>query len=127
MVGCAGARSHEDPLDDAPEGRFAAAVVAPIAGAVFVVGMLPAFGESYGYFVDELYYLACAKRPAAGYVDHPPLAPLVLRLVTAVLGESLLAVRLLPAASGALVVVLTGWIAHRLGGSRTRKAKNEAE
>ena len=29
---------------------------------------------SYGIFRDELYYLACANRPAFGDGDHPPRA-----------------------------------------------------
>ncbi len=39
---------------------------------------LPGVLGSYGYFIDELYYAACAARPAWGYVDHPPLAPWLL-------------------------------------------------
>src|SRR5471030_1122298 len=30
-------------------------------------------GRHYGYFVDELYYLACARHLDWGYVDQPPL------------------------------------------------------
>ena len=32
----------------------------------------------YGIFRDELYYLACARHLAAGYVDHPPLSMWIL-------------------------------------------------
>ena len=98
--------------------RFAAAVIVPIAGVLFLVEFLPAFGDTYGYFLDEFYYLACAKRLAFGYVDHPPLAPLLLRVNVALLGDSLPALRLLPALAGALTVFLTGWMAHRMGGGR---------
>ena len=27
---------------------------------------------AYGFFRDELYYLACANRIQLGYIDHPP-------------------------------------------------------
>ena len=30
------------------------------------------FNNRYGYFRDELYYLACGQHLAWGYVDHPP-------------------------------------------------------
>jgi len=78
--------------------------------------LLPLLNAEYGYFRDELYYMACAKRLAFGYVDHPPLAPFVLRLVLITLGGSVLAIRLLPALAGAATVFLTGSIARRLGG-----------
>jgi hypothetical protein len=97
-------------------------VVLPMGGLFFLIEWLPAFGGTYGYFVDELYYLACARRPDLGYVDHPPLAPLSLRLTVALLGDSLPALRLLPALAGAATVVLAGWMAHRLGGGRLAQA-----
>jgi hypothetical protein len=70
----------------------------------------------YGWFRDELYYLACARRLAWGYVDHPPLSILVLRGWCAVFGESLAAVRVLPALAGAATVVITAAMARELGG-----------
>ena len=74
--------------------------------------------HGYGYFTDELYYLACSKRLAFGYVDHPPLAVLLLRAVRAVLGDSLPAIRLPAALAGAATVFLAGSIARRVGGGR---------
>ena len=70
----------------------------------------------YGYFRDELYYIACARHLDFGYIDQPPLSILLLRLSEAFLGDSLFAVRLLPAAAGAVTVSLTGVIARELGG-----------
>ena len=55
-----------------------------------------AFIHGYGYFRDELYYLACARHPAWGYVDQPPLSIWVLWVVMHTLGSSLVAIRLLP-------------------------------
>ena len=75
-------------------------------------------GRHYGYFTDELYYLACARHLAWGYVDQPPLIALATWLERGLLGDSLSAIRLLPALSGAAKVVLTGMIARELGGKR---------
>ena len=70
----------------------------------------------YGYFRDELYYIACSQHLAFGYVDLPPLSALLLRLSRMFFGDSLFAIRLLPAIAGALNVALTGMIARELGG-----------
>lgn len=72
----------------------------------------------YGYFRDELYYLASTEHLDWGYVEHPPLSIALLALVRYTLGDSLVALRLLPALAGALTVLLTGLIARRLGGGR---------
>ncbi len=72
----------------------------------------------YGIFRDEFYYIACSKRLALGYVDQPPLAAHVLALVRWLLGESLFAIRLLPAVLHALTALLFGLMARRLGGGR---------
>jgi Dolichyl-phosphate-mannose-protein mannosyltransferase len=89
-----------------------------VALAAFVIQVVATIiGErfGYGYFIDELYYIACARRLDFGFVDHPPLAPAILRLNLAFLGDSLVAIRLLPAAAGALTMLATGWLAARLG------------
>jgi Dolichyl-phosphate-mannose-protein mannosyltransferase len=70
----------------------------------------------YGYFRDELYYIACGRHLAFGYVDQPPLSILLLRMSEVLLGNSLFAIRLLPALAGAATVAITGLIAHELGG-----------
>jgi hypothetical protein len=72
----------------------------------------------YGWFRDELYYVACGRRLAFGYVDHAPGVALLAWLARVVLGDSLPALRLLPALAGALVVYLTGRLARELGGGR---------
>ena len=70
----------------------------------------------YGYFRDELYYIACGRHLAFGYVDQPPLSIVLLRLSEVLLGNSLFAIRLLPALAGAATVAITGLIARELGG-----------
>ncbi len=74
--------------------------------------------EQYGYFRDELYYLASTEHLDWGYVDLQPLSIWVLALVRLLIGDSLPALRLVPALAGAITVVLFGVVAHKLGGGR---------
>ncbi|MGA2075499.1 MAG: glycosyltransferase family 39 protein [Terriglobia bacterium] len=103
----------------APEKRFvftATAVVFCIAACKLLVHLYA--GRRYGYFVDELYYLACSRHLDWGYVDQPPLIAVITWLVRRLLGDSLPALRFLPAVAGAALVVLTAVIARELGGKR---------
>jgi hypothetical protein len=84
-------------------------------GAVALLVHLLTIGR-YGYFRDELYYIACGQHLAFGYVDQPPLSIILLRLSQVLLGSSLFAIRLLPALAGAATVGITGLIARELGG-----------
>jgi len=79
-------------------------------------------GRSYGYFVDELYYLDCARHLGWGYVDQPPLIAVLTWAIRETLGDSLSAIRLLPALCGAAMVLLTGLLTRELGGSRFAQA-----
>src|SRR5437870_5311635 len=90
------------------------ALIAFFGAAALLVHLLT--NGRYGYFRDELYYIACGQHLAFGYVDQPPLSILILRLSQALLGDSLFAIRLLPALAGAATVGLTGAIARELGG-----------
>ena len=74
--------------------------------------------RGYGVFRDELYYLACAEHLDFGYVDHPPLAPALAWLVRHTLGDSLVAVRLLPALASGATVAFAGFACHALGGGQ---------
>jgi hypothetical protein len=72
----------------------------------------------YGYFRDELYYIACSKRLAAGYVDQPPLSIFVMAAARRILGDSVFAIRLVPAVLSGVSVALIGLLARRMGGGR---------
>ena len=74
--------------------------------------------RGYGFFRDELYYLASAEHLGFGYVEHPPLIGLVAWLVRSTLGDSLFAARLLPAVAHALTVALAARLAREMGGGR---------
>src|SRR6266481_6622508 len=72
----------------------------------------------YGYFRDELYFLACGDHLAWGYVDFAPLVALLTRVSRMALGDSLHAIRFLPALAQGAEIVLTGLITRELGGKR---------
>jgi hypothetical protein len=73
---------------------------------------------SYGYFRDELYYLACTEHLAWGYVDHPPLSIAVLAGWRAFVGDGLEALHVLPAIIGAAIVWVGCRLVIALGGGR---------
>ena len=85
------------------------------AGSVIALHL--ATNGTLGFHTDELYYLDCGRHPAFGYVDFPPLVPLLARLETAVLGVTPWTLRLLPALLSGLLVALSGGYVRRLGGS----------
>ena len=91
-----------------------------VAAVKFLVHLYA--NRHYGYFVDELYYIACGDHLDWGYVDQPPLVALIAKIVRSLFGDSLSAIRFLPALAGTVKVLLTGIIAHELGGQRFSQA-----
>src|SRR5437899_11137842 len=71
----------------------------------------------YGYFRDELYFIVCGQHPDWGYVDQPPLVPLLASLMHALFPDSLAMFRLIPALAHAGTVALSTDTARELGGS----------
>ncbi len=76
------------------------------------------FNNRYGYFRDEFNYMSCGDHLQWGYVDQPPLIPFLIHISRAVLGDSLRAIRFIPALASSLLVVQTAVIARELGGRR---------
>jgi len=74
---------------------------------------------SYGIFRDELYYIACANRPAFGYVDQPPLSIWILSVWKYFLGDSLFVIRLLSAFISSITIFILGLFTYRLGGGKS--------
>jgi len=70
----------------------------------------------YGIFIDELYFLDCAKHLDWGYVDQPPLIGVLALISNSLLGGSLYGLRLLPALSGAGMILVGADICKELGG-----------
>jgi hypothetical protein len=90
--------------------------IAVIAAAAFAVEM--AVSARYGYHRDELYFLEAGRHPAFGYVDQPPLTPLLARADAAAFGNSLVGLRLLPALALSALVLLTAAMSRILGAGR---------
>ena len=90
-----------------------------VAGVVAIVHLLTA--DRYGYFVNELYFIVCGRHPAFGYVDQPPLVPLI-AAATQFAGTHLWVLRLPAVLAATLLVPLTVAFAGLLGAS-TRGAR----
>src|SRR5216117_2937666 len=103
---------------ETPQSRptLAAGPLAGLAVATLAIHLLCL--ARYGWFLDELYYVACAHHPAAGYVDHPLLSIWLLGAWRAAFGESLASIRVLAALAASLGVLATGALARELGGGR---------
>ncbi|WP_253767874.1 glycosyltransferase family 39 protein [Goodfellowiella coeruleoviolacea] len=70
----------------------------------------------YGYYMDELYFRVAGNHPAFGYVDQPPLAPLLARAQIALFGDTVFAIRVVPTLLAAVSVVVAALVARELGG-----------
>ena len=90
----------------------------PFSLALLQLAVQIVFHGNYGYFRDELYYVACSKHLAFGYVDQPPLSIAILWANRLLLGDSLQALRFLPSLAGAGVVLLAALMARQLGGGK---------
>ncbi|MBV9271988.1 MAG: glycosyltransferase family 39 protein [Candidatus Eremiobacteraeota bacterium] len=91
-------------------------VFAYIAAAIaFIVHAVA--NPHYGFFRDELYFIICGMHPQFGYVDQPPVAPL-LAAATQTFGHSLFALRLVPAFFAAAGIFVTCRLVTDFGGTR---------
>ena len=91
-------------------------LLAWVIAAVFVAAELAVSGR-YGFQQDELYFLVAGHHLAFGYVDQPPLAPLLTR-ITGILRVSPTAIRIIPALAGGALVVMAARLAALFGAGR---------
>jgi hypothetical protein len=92
------------------------AIVAAIAAVNFAFHMATA--NLYGFFIDEIYFLACGQHLAWGYVDMPPLTAFQAWLTRHLFGDSPYSIRLFPSLAAAGLVLLTAALVRELGGGR---------
>ncbi len=86
-----------------------------IAGVSFLAHVL--VGNNYGYFRDELYFMAMSHHPAFGYVDVPPLVPWITLIPRFLTGNALWSIHVIAALVCAGTILLTGLMARLLGGT----------
>jgi hypothetical protein len=87
-----------------------------VIAAVFVAVELAVSGR-YGFQQDELYFIVAGRHLAFGYVDQPPVTPLLTR-ITDILGVTPAAVRIVPALFGGAIVVIAARLAALFGAGR---------
>ncbi len=110
------------PTEQSPSPYAGTWVLVVFALLKFAIHAVVNYNGGYGYFRDELYYLACSEHLDLGYVDQPPLSIYILWASRSLFGDSIFALRLLPAMAGAATVFCTGLIARKLGGRRFAQA-----
>lgn len=86
--------------------------VAAVAGIVHL-----AVAARYGWHRDEFYYVVAGRHPAFGYVDQPPLTPLLARFAADLPG-GVLPLRVLAIAGQLACVLLAARLAAEFGGGR---------
>ena len=93
--------------------------VPPLAWLIasLFVALELAFSSRYGFLQDELYFIEAGHHLAFGYVDQPPLAPLLTR-ITSIAGVSPTAVRIVPALAGGIMVAAAAKFAALFGAGR---------
>lgn len=80
---------NDDTTTSKNSWRIDLLILTGLSLSLFVYHILTSALSSYGYFIDEFYYIACSKHLAFGYVDHPPLSVLLLALSRWLFGDSI--------------------------------------
>lgn len=110
---------------DHPEANSASTRVPVVAGAA-LGALLLSTSRGYGPFRDELYFIAAGRHLAWAYPDVPFITPLIARATGLVAGDSLIALRVWPAACMVAIVFLCAHMATLLGGGRLARAFSAA-
>ncbi|MFI5775652.1 ArnT family glycosyltransferase [Nocardia sp. NPDC051570] len=105
---------HPDTSVERPP--FATAGVAAVV-VVAAAALLASIGR-YGFFGDELYFIAAGRRLAESYADQGPLLPAISRLMDMIAPNSMVAQRIPAVLVTLAAIVVSAQTARELGGSR---------
>ncbi|WP_214406877.1 glycosyltransferase family 39 protein [Pseudonocardia lacus] len=103
-------------LTGEPVAAFARGPVLALAGIVAL--LLTAVSGRYGYFGDELYFVAAGHHLDWGYADQPPLVPLLALLMDTIAPGSVAVLRIPATLATVAGIVLAALLARELGGGR---------
>jgi hypothetical protein len=93
----------------------------PLVAALVTLAIHLVANPHYGFFRDELYFVICGMHPQFGYVDQPPVVPL-LSALTQLAGHSLVLLRAVPALFDAAGVYATCELVEEFGGGTFAQA-----
>jgi len=105
-------------LESTAANRWLGPVAIGVYFAVLKLLLHFTFNGGYGYFRDELYFIACGEHLAWGYPDHAPMVALMAKTSRVLFGDSLFAIRFFPALAGALKVFLTALLVREFAGEK---------
>lgn len=113
MISAPGVRRHEGQPELVPMATLPVVLIAGLTGIVLL-----ALSGRYGFFGDELYFVATGHNLSWGYADQPPMLPLIAWLMDTIAPGSLTALRLPAILATSAGVVVSAHIARELGGDR---------
>jgi hypothetical protein len=101
-----------------PRPPLAARALAALGAIIFALHVLVNRFSPYGFQRDEFLYMAMGRHLRLWRMDFPPFIAMLSQAERFMLGDSIVAIRLAPAVSAALLVLMAGLIARELGGGR---------
>ncbi|MEO8226333.1 MAG: glycosyltransferase family 39 protein, partial [Gemmatimonadota bacterium] len=110
------------PSAATPAPRLARPIVTTLAALSFALHVAVNFVSPYGVHRDEFLYMAMGRHLQLWRMDFPPLIAIASEMQRALLGDSLVAIRMVPALAGALLIVLAALLAREMGGGRAAQA-----